>query len=96
MCAYQDYYEDFKSGYWAREDAEECKCRGSGWALSEVDTWHPCPVHFRKGQRHPDDEDEEKDVCDWGDPDDVCLTMDEWKRAEEKMMDEWLGDGDSF
>lgn len=86
MCAYQDYYEDFKSGYWAREDAEECKCRGSGWALSEVDTWHPCPVHFRKGQRHPDDEDEEKDVCSCEFKAPSCLTSTEWSRLHDGLL----------
>lgn len=35
-------------------DPEQCLCRGSGWALSDVDTWHQCPIHY-KNQRHPED-----------------------------------------
>jgi len=49
----QSYYDAFKSGYWARSDAEVCPCRGCGWALSEVDTWHKCPIHYA-GQPDPE------------------------------------------
>lgn len=94
MCEYQNYYEDFKTGYWADQDAEKCKCRGGGWALSEVDTWHSCPVHYN-GQKHPNDESAD-DVCEWDDADNVCLSMDDWKRSEAKWMDEWHGDGVPF
>ena len=41
--------------------AEECRCRGGGWLLSDVDTIHKCPDHYVPGQRHPDD--------DWDDDD---------------------------
>lgn len=51
---HQAYYDAFRTGYWAHSDAASCPCRGMGWALSEVDTWHECPVHY-KGQRHPED-----------------------------------------
>ena len=51
----ETYYEAFCSGYWVEEDANYCPCKGSGWALSDVDTWHKCPAHYR-GQRHPEDE----------------------------------------
>ena len=47
------YYEAFRTGYWAEENETVCPCHGSGWALSEVDTWHECPVHFR-GQPSPE------------------------------------------
>ena len=49
------YYSNFCAGYWAAENAAQCPCHGNGWALSEVDTWHKCPVHF-KGQPHPEDD----------------------------------------
>lgn len=50
----QAYYDEFRCGYWAEPDPTRCLCHGSGWALSDVDTWHECPVHFR-GQLHPED-----------------------------------------
>jgi hypothetical protein len=50
----QQYYDDFRQGYWATEDPATCLCRGHGWALSDLDTWHQCPVHYR-GQLHPED-----------------------------------------
>ena len=60
------YYNNFRRGQWACEAAATCPCRGYGWALSEVDTWHECPAHF-DGQRHPEDhdpEDHDEDVAD--------------------------------
>jgi hypothetical protein len=56
---YTSYYEDFKTGYWADSDARVCRCKGHGWTLSEVDTWHRCPFHG-VGKAHPDDEVEEE------------------------------------
>ncbi len=53
MSELQQYYDDFRSGYWADPDPEICDCRGSGYALSEVDTWHECPIHYN-GQIHPE------------------------------------------
>lgn len=53
MGELQNYYDDFNSGYWAEEDPEHCRCNGSGWALSDLDTWHMCPIHF-KNQIHPE------------------------------------------
>lgn len=53
------YYEDFKTGYWRDSDPEVCPCKGHGWALSQVDTWHQCPTHF-KGQRYPEDDHDEE------------------------------------
>lgn len=55
MSEQQAYYEAFRTGYWADPDPAFCRCRGRGWALSEVDTWHQCHIHY-KGQRHPEDE----------------------------------------
>lgn len=55
MSELTTYYNEFVLGCgWEREDADECGCRGSGWFLSQVDTWHECPTHY-KGQRHPED-----------------------------------------
>jgi hypothetical protein len=49
----QAYYDEFRRGYWAVSDPDECPCHGRGWALSDVDTWHTCPIHF-EGQLHPE------------------------------------------
>lgn len=54
MSELQSYYENFRTGYWANPNASRCPCHGGGWALSEVDTWHQCPCHYR-GQPHPED-----------------------------------------
>jgi len=54
MSELQAYYDAFRTGYWAHPDADRCPCHGSGWALSEVDTWHKCPIHYN-GQAHPED-----------------------------------------
>ena len=32
-----------------------CPCNGSGWFLSDYDTWHECGTHFQ-GQPHPEDD----------------------------------------
>lgn len=58
----QAYYDMFNSGCWATSNASDCPCHGHGWALSDVDTWHQCPVHFN-GQRHPED-DRDDEPCD--------------------------------
>lgn len=54
MSELQGYYDAFRTNYWVRQDPEECPCRGHGWALSEVDTWHQCPRHFTT-QPHPEE-----------------------------------------
>jgi len=35
------------------ETPEECPCGGSGWAVSQLDTWEQCPQHYT-GQTHPE------------------------------------------
>ena len=55
MSELEQYYEACQAGMFAREDASECGCGGCGWFLSQVDTWHSCPVHFA-GQAHPEDD----------------------------------------
>ncbi len=64
MSEYAQYYEAFCQGYWANENADHCRCHGGGWALSEVDTWHRCPIHGH-GVPHPEDRDNELAFEDW-------------------------------
>jgi hypothetical protein len=54
MSELEQYYEAVCTGYWADEDPAHCGCKGRGWMLSELDTWHQCPVHGA-GARHPED-----------------------------------------
>lgn len=49
----QRYYDNFCVAGWADQSAAQCLCHGSGWALSDMDTWHRCPEHFR-GQVCPE------------------------------------------
>jgi len=55
MSMLQDIFNSARRGDFAQEDKGLCGCRGSGWFLSGVDTWHECPVHFL-GQPCPEDE----------------------------------------
>ncbi|MBD3262027.1 MAG: hypothetical protein GF334_10255 [Candidatus Altiarchaeales archaeon] len=59
MSELQQYFDNFRT--WSHPDPEKCKCRGGGYALSEVDTWHPCPEHYVPGQPHPEDWDRDPD-----------------------------------
>jgi len=47
-----------EAGWSSTEDPKTCACHGGGWILSQLDSFHTCPVHF-KGQRHPEDFDDE-------------------------------------
>lgn len=58
MSELQTYYDNFSRGYWAHEDAAVCRCGGSGWVLSEVDTFHECRFHY-DGQPNNESSDEE-------------------------------------
>ena len=51
---YSLYYSNFPSIVWENgsEDPEKCICKGRGWVLSEIDTYHECRYH--KGE-HPED-----------------------------------------
>jgi hypothetical protein len=75
----QQYYDQFRQAHWADADASVCACHGSGYALSDVDTWHQCPVHFA-GQTHPEDEgretETETDAVVTVAPDPVVFDMD--------------------
>lgn len=42
------------------DDPKTCWCRGSGWVLSDWDSFHRCPCHYR-GQPHPESEPDEWD-----------------------------------
>ena len=57
MSELQHYYDSVCAGGWQDSDPRHCGCRGRGWFLSEVDTWHQCRYHG-VGVRHPEDEDE--------------------------------------
>ncbi len=59
MSELQHYYDNFRAGSFQRTDPAQCGCRGTGYALSEVDTWHKCPIHYTPGQRHPEDDHDE-------------------------------------
>ena len=58
-------FRDLESGLWAEPWSETCPCRGSGWLLSDFDTWHRCPVHGR-GVPHPEEYPEDHEVEDYG------------------------------
>ena len=59
----QQYYQQFSTGHWADEDPSKCECRGSGWALSDVDTWHRCPVHYQGHDPPPEDDYNQEERC---------------------------------
>lgn len=54
MCEYTAYYESFSSGYWAHPEADKCLCHGTGWAASEIGTWHKCRYHYNSSCPHPE------------------------------------------
>ena len=56
MSELQLCYESFCEAHWAHDDAMKCGCRGSGWALSDVDTLHPCRFHYDADKPHPEDD----------------------------------------
>jgi hypothetical protein len=58
MSELVQYYEAFSTRLLHGEglDAEDCRCHGGGWILSDVDTWHKCPDHHVAGQPHPEDD----------------------------------------
>lgn len=61
MSDLQAYYDNFATqpSRWCDRDESKCGCKGSGYFLSELDTWHECPAHFVEGQRHPEDDSED-------------------------------------
>lgn len=55
MSEYEQYMRAVKSGYWQNPNPAQCGCSGKGWFLSEVDTWHKCPLH-KPDAPHPESE----------------------------------------
>lgn len=56
MSELQNYYDNYaRANVWADSDPERCGCHGSGWFLSDLDTFHRCPVHYT-GQPHPEED----------------------------------------
>lgn len=64
MSILQDYIQSVQSGQWARIDPRTCPCKGQGWMLSDLDTWHRCPVHSFEGMAHPE-EDQPSDITEF-------------------------------
>lgn len=62
MSELSHYYENFRTGYWAHPEPNQCRCGGRGWVLSEVDTWHKCPYHG-KNATHPEYPEETETVA---------------------------------
>lgn len=58
----QAEFNFMESGLWADPDPKECPCHGHGYTLSDLDTWHQCPIHWTPETRHPEDDyyDEER------------------------------------
>ena len=54
-------YAEYQSGSWAMTNPSECPCT-SGWLLSDLDTFHRCPIHGR-GVPHPEDENADFDMA---------------------------------
>lgn len=50
---------ELDSGIWATINPFTCPCGGSGWLLSEYDTWHRCSVHGKDAV--PSNEDDPRD-----------------------------------
>lgn len=46
MSEYEQYYEACERGMFSDPDKQYCGCKGAGWFLSQVDTWHKCPEHY--------------------------------------------------
>lgn len=71
---------------------EHCACRGSGWTLSNYDSWHPCPAHHR-GQPHPEDYcggcGEHHCICPPPSPE-ALLEAAQWHQAHQERMAEAL------
>lgn len=64
MSELTQYYNEFAcAGVWASPETSECGCRGSGWFLSEVDTYHRCGFHY-DGQPNNESSDEEVEAYD--------------------------------
>lgn len=58
LSEYTQYYQAFSARLQQPEglSPDKCRCHGGGWILSDVDTWHKCPDHYKAGQPHPEDD----------------------------------------
>ena len=52
---YQHAYRELCTGKWADPNPYRCPCRGTGWLVSDYDTYHRCPLHGG-GAPHPEDD----------------------------------------
>jgi hypothetical protein len=82
MSELQSYYDTFKTGQWAHPDPRFCRCNGSGWALSEVDTWHKCRFHYVSSLTGDPDYNEGEPENGWPLPVHYCVPV-EGARCEE-------------
>lgn len=48
-------FAQLESGLWAHINPDACPCKGHGWLLSALDTWHQCPLHGHNVP-HPEDD----------------------------------------
>jgi hypothetical protein len=79
----QAYFNEFSEGHWADPDEKVCGCRGSGYALSDVDTWHKCPYH--PATRHPEDDYYDDDPVVNADSDELAITAEDMEAAETRL-----------
>lgn len=69
-------YAQLQSGNWALMSPRLCPCRGGGWFLSDLDTYHRCPIHGLDAQDPDYDEDGEARAEDDGEPEAWALRRD--------------------
>ena len=55
MNAMQAEFQGWERGGWEHPAPSKCPCKGTGWALSNLDTWHKCQVHGF-GTQHPEND----------------------------------------
>lgn len=54
MSFYPQIYQELRSGQWADTHPDLCPCRGHGWLISDIESYHRCPFHGA-GVPHPED-----------------------------------------
>jgi hypothetical protein len=74
----QHYYDSVCRGDWANVNPSLCGCRGRGWFLSDLDTYHECPIHYI-GQAHPEG------------PEWAMTTLTGWQVAQDPQFICWVG-----
>lgn len=57
-------YLELQLSRWNTLNPNTCPCRGSGWLLSDYDTWHRCVTHGHNVP-HPEDDSESSDAFDF-------------------------------